>query len=169
MSELGNGGASYNQFSAGLRALTPNRKAAAPGILGYTAATHGVVDSCAPTPTPLASHRIRCNTVHTSSCNRPIGVKRGLFKSFVAENPRAGLDSRTRFRRDYRRERTSRRRAIFLCSARASTSLVSPSRCMPDGPTGDDYDSQGDRATQPGSDRHGTVGVARGGGEWRSG
>ena len=72
--------------TAGLKGLAPNRKVAASGYLGYTAAKHGVVGLMRAYANALAPHRIRCNTVHPTGVNSPMVVN-DAFARFIEENP----------------------------------------------------------------------------------
>lgn len=78
--------------TAGLKGLTPSRKSANFGVLGYTAAKHGVVGLMRAYANSLAPHRIRCNTVHPTGVNSPM-VLNDAFNHFLEENPEgtAGL------------------------------------------------------------------------------
>jgi NAD(P)-dependent dehydrogenase (short-subunit alcohol dehydrogenase family) len=75
--------------TAGLKGSLPTRKFAAAGIMGYTAAKHGVVGLMRGYANSLAPRRIRCNTVHPTGVNSPMVVN-DAFNRFVEENPEAG-------------------------------------------------------------------------------
>ena len=74
--------------TAGLRGFGANRQTATLGALGYTAAKHGVVGLMRSYANALASHRIRCNTVHPTGVNSPMVVN-DAFSRFVEEHPEA--------------------------------------------------------------------------------
>ena len=69
---------------AGLKGLSSSRATASPGILGYTAAKHGVVGLMRSYANALAAHRIRCNSVHPTGVNSPMVVNEE-FNRWTAE------------------------------------------------------------------------------------
>jgi SDR family mycofactocin-dependent oxidoreductase len=74
--------------SAGLTGRAPDREYAGPGILGYTAAKHGVVGLMRAYANSLAPENIRCNTVHPCGVASPMVVNE-FFDKFMHENPNA--------------------------------------------------------------------------------
>jgi len=86
------------------------------GIPAYVAAKHGVVGLMRSYANALASHRIRCNTVHTSGVNSPMVVNEA-FKRFVAENPDGVPDSTNSFPVELLDVSDVSKAIIFLCSA----------------------------------------------------
>ena len=72
--------------TAGLKGMAPSRAATTPGSLGYHAAKHGVVGLMRCYANSLASHSIRCNTIHPTGVNTPMVVNEA-FNRFVEQNP----------------------------------------------------------------------------------
>jgi SDR family mycofactocin-dependent oxidoreductase len=72
--------------TAGLKAMSRTRATATPGLLGYTAAKHGVVGLMRSYANALAEHSIRVNTVHPTGCNTPM-VANEAFGVWIGENP----------------------------------------------------------------------------------
>jgi SDR family mycofactocin-dependent oxidoreductase len=116
MIERGDGGAIIIiSSSAGLKALAATREAAVPGILGYTAAKHGVVGLMRSYANALGSHHIRCNTVHTSGVNSPMVVNEA-FRRFVEDNPDGLADSANPLQVGLLDARDVSNVIVFLCS-----------------------------------------------------
>jgi SDR family mycofactocin-dependent oxidoreductase len=85
MIEGGRGGAIIITSSvAGLKAATPTRDHAIPGMLGYTAAKHGVIGLMRSYANALGPHRIRCNTVHPTAVNTPMIVNDALDRYWAS-------------------------------------------------------------------------------------
>jgi NAD(P)-dependent dehydrogenase (short-subunit alcohol dehydrogenase family) len=59
---------------------------ATPGLVGYTAAKHGVVGLMRSYANALAAYRIRVNTVHPTGCNTPM-VANEACERWLEENP----------------------------------------------------------------------------------
>lgn len=75
--------------TAGLKGIVPDRNFAVAGLMGYTAAKHGVVGLMRAYANALGSHRIRCNTVHPTGVNSPMVVN-DAFDRWVKDDPRDG-------------------------------------------------------------------------------
>jgi SDR family mycofactocin-dependent oxidoreductase len=89
MVERGEGGSIViTSSTAGLKGLSKSVETATAGMLGYTAAKHGVVGLMRAYANALAPHRIRVNTVHPTGVNTPMVVNEG-FGVFVTEHPDA--------------------------------------------------------------------------------
>jgi SDR family mycofactocin-dependent oxidoreductase len=87
--DQGQGGAIVlTSSSAGLTGRVPNREYGGPGILGYTAAKHGVVGLMRAYANSLAPVSIRCNSVHPCGVASPM-VMNEFFDQFMQENPDA--------------------------------------------------------------------------------
>jgi SDR family mycofactocin-dependent oxidoreductase len=90
MVQRGRGGSIViTSSTAGLKGITPNYEFAVPGLLGYTAAKHGVVGLMRAYANALAAHSIRCNTVHPSGVNSPMVVNEA-FAGYAAQHPEIG-------------------------------------------------------------------------------
>jgi SDR family mycofactocin-dependent oxidoreductase len=74
--------------TAGLKGLGRNLAATSPGMIGYTAAKHGVVGLMRIYANVLAPHRIRVNSLHPTGVNTPMIVNES-FARFVEEFPDA--------------------------------------------------------------------------------
>jgi SDR family mycofactocin-dependent oxidoreductase len=72
--------------TAGLKGLGRDLAASRPGLVGYTAAKHGVVGLMRLYANLLAPHRIRVNTLHPTGVNTPMIVN-DSFARFVEEFP----------------------------------------------------------------------------------
>jgi SDR family mycofactocin-dependent oxidoreductase len=87
MIERGEGGSIViTSSTAGLRGMTVSRFIATPGMMGYHAAKHGVVGLMRCYANALASHNIRCNTIHPTGVNTPMVVNE-WFSNFVEDHP----------------------------------------------------------------------------------
>jgi len=75
--------------TAGLKGIGRNLAATSPGMIGYTAAKHGVVGLMRLYANLLAPHRIRVNTLHPTGVNTPMVVNE-QFNRFLEEFPNAG-------------------------------------------------------------------------------
>ena len=74
--------------TAGLKGLGRNLAATSPGMIGYTAAKHGVVGLMRIYANLLAPHRIRVNSLHPTGVNTPMIVNES-FARFVEQFPDA--------------------------------------------------------------------------------
>jgi SDR family mycofactocin-dependent oxidoreductase len=74
--------------TAGLKGLGRDLAASNPGMIGYTAAKHGVVGLMRLYANLLAPHRIRVNSLHPTGVNTPMIVNES-FARFVEEFPDA--------------------------------------------------------------------------------
>lgn len=72
--------------TAGLKGLGRNLASSTAGMIGYTAAKHGVVGLMRMYANLLAPHRIRVNTLHPTGVNTPMIVNEA-FAQFVEEFP----------------------------------------------------------------------------------
>jgi len=75
--------------TAGLKGIGRNLAATSPGMIGYTAAKHGVVGLMRLYANLLAPHRVRVNTLHPTGVNTPMVVNE-QFNRFLEEFPNAG-------------------------------------------------------------------------------
>ena len=75
--------------TAGLKGIGRNLAATSPGMIGYTAAKHGVVGLMRLYANLLAAHRIRVNSLHPTGVNTPMVVNE-QFARFIEEFPNAG-------------------------------------------------------------------------------
>jgi NAD(P)-dependent dehydrogenase (short-subunit alcohol dehydrogenase family) len=72
--------------TAGLKGLSVSVSTATPGMLGYTAAKHGVVGLMRAYANSLASDRIRVNAVHPAGVNTPM-VMNEAFGQWISGHP----------------------------------------------------------------------------------
>jgi SDR family mycofactocin-dependent oxidoreductase len=72
--------------TAGLRGLSRSPDTATAGLLGYTAAKHGVVGLARAWANALASDNIRVNAVHPTGTNTPMTANEA-FAGFAARHP----------------------------------------------------------------------------------
>jgi SDR family mycofactocin-dependent oxidoreductase len=83
--ELG-GSIVITSSTAGLKGLGRNLASSTAGMIGYTAAKHGVVGLMRIYANLLAPHRIRVNTLHPTGVNTPMIVNEA-FAQFVEQYP----------------------------------------------------------------------------------
>jgi SDR family mycofactocin-dependent oxidoreductase len=85
--EQGDGGCIVlTSSTAGLKAMSKSLATATPGLVGYTAAKHGVVGLMRSYANALGAYRIRVNTVHPTGCNTPM-VANEACETWLQENP----------------------------------------------------------------------------------
>ena len=86
--EQGRGGSIViTSSTGGLRAFVKSRDVAVAGVIGYTAAKHGVVGLMRLYANALASDRIRVNTIHPTGVRTPMVVN-DEFHQFAEEHPK---------------------------------------------------------------------------------
>jgi SDR family mycofactocin-dependent oxidoreductase len=87
MLEQGHGGSIViTSSTAGLKGLARELEGLTAGMVGYTAAKHGVVGLMRIYANALAAHRIRVNTVHPTGVNTPMVVN-DVFARLFEERP----------------------------------------------------------------------------------
>jgi SDR family mycofactocin-dependent oxidoreductase len=72
--------------TAATKAMTKTLDTTTPGLLGYTAAKHGVLGLMKSYANALAPHSIRVNAVSPTGCNTPM-VANEAFGRWIGENP----------------------------------------------------------------------------------
>jgi SDR family mycofactocin-dependent oxidoreductase len=70
---------------SGLRGFPGNPKRGGSGVLGYTAAKHGVVGLMRAYASALAEYRIRCNSIHPTGVNSPMSDNEPFRRLVEAE------------------------------------------------------------------------------------
>jgi SDR family mycofactocin-dependent oxidoreductase len=85
--EQGHGGSIViTSSTAGLKGVTRSREIATDGVLGYTAAKHGVIGLMRCYANALGAHNVRCNTIHPTGVNTPM-LANPQFMALAEEHP----------------------------------------------------------------------------------